>query len=152
MPPGYKLTGYTTSNGTAGKGIYWGGPTFGWRSTSGQDYPGEVLARFADVSQGRLPAAVRVNATGNNLLLFSVHLEAEEGVGIRNTGLTRAQTLRNWQYRAEQIVAAAGLSTPVPTSLPPPPPASAAALVEAAPSRHGAGAGPRPADESAAAS
>ena len=33
-PPGYKLTGYTTSNGTAGRGIYWGGPPFGLRSTT----------------------------------------------------------------------------------------------------------------------
>ena len=98
-----------------------------------------MLARFADVSQGKLPAAVRVSGPGNNLLLFSVHLEAEEGVGISNTGLTRAQTLQNWRYRATQIAAAAGLSTPVPASLPPPPRARTALVVEAAPSRHGAG-------------
>ena len=31
VPPGYALTRYRLSNGTLGHGVYWGGPTWGWR-------------------------------------------------------------------------------------------------------------------------
>jgi len=110
--PGYKLT--RIDNGL--HAIYWGGPTRGWRRTP-STVPGTVLARFADVP-GALPAAVHVNDKDGNRLLFSAHFEAEEGVGIRNTGLTPAQTLANWQYRAQQINSALGVARPIAETLP----------------------------------
>jgi len=112
--PGYKLTGL--DNGL--KAIYWGGPTRGWKKTSASGTPGTVLARYSDVP-GNLMAAVHVNDKSHgNLLLFSAHFEAEEGIGIRNTGLTSDQQLANWQYRAQQISSAAGLNFVIPSELP----------------------------------
>lgn len=111
VPPGYRLTSYAlASNGSVGHGIYWGGPTFGWRSTARVGHPGEVLLRYSAVpgelcaglgrssprasrpaprlrltpsrpTVRRRPAAVRVSPRQRGgLLLFSLHLEAEEGV------------------------------------------------------------------------
>jgi len=112
--PGYKLTGI--DNGL--KAIYWGGPTRGWKRTPSSGTPGTVLARYSDVS-GDLMAAVHVDdKTHGNLLLFSAHFEAEEGVGIRDTGLTSEMQLANWQYRAAQITSAAGLTFAIPSELP----------------------------------
>lgn len=112
--PGYKLT--SIDNGL--NAIYWGGPTVGWRKTSASSFPGTVLARYTEVS-GDLLAAVHVNDKSHgNLLLFSAHFEAEEGIGIKNTGLTADMQLANWQYRAQQVSNAAGLNLAVPLSLP----------------------------------
>jgi glutamine amidotransferase-like uncharacterized protein len=114
VSPGYKLTGI--DNGL--KAIYWGGPTRGWKRTSAGGLPGTVLARYSDV-KGDLMAAIHVNDKAHgNLLLFSAHFEAEEGVGIRNTGLTSSMQLANWQYRAQQIQAAAQMEFTIPSALP----------------------------------
>jgi hypothetical protein len=110
--PGYKLT--ALDNGL--HAIYWGGPTRGWKRTPAT-VPGTVLARFTSIP-GSLPAAVHVDDKDGNRLLFSAHFEAEEGVGIFNTGLTPAQTLANWQYRAAQIKKAAGFPLHTPRQSP----------------------------------
>lgn len=110
--PGYKLTGL--DNGL--HAIYWGGPTRGWRNTPSAGAPGQVLLRYTDVP-GNLMAATHVNGSSGNLLLFSAHLEAIPGVGISNTGLTKTMQLENWQYRGQQISAAAGLDLIIPETL-----------------------------------
>lgn len=111
--PPYKLTGL--DNGL--KAIYWGGPTRGWRSTDAR-VPGTTLLHYSDVP-GNLLAAVHVNDTSyGNLLLFSVHLEAEPGIGIQNSGLTKDMQQKNWQYRAQQIKAAAKLQVAIPMFVP----------------------------------
>jgi len=110
--PPYKLTGL--DNGL--KAIYWGGPTRGWRKTDAT-VPGTTLLHYSDVP-GNLTAAVHVKDTSHgNLLLFSVHLEAEPGVGIHDSGLTTEMQQANWQYRAQQIKQAAGLQVAIPQTV-----------------------------------
>eukprot|EP01065_Artemidia_motanka_P044426 TRINITY_DN6321_c0_g1_i1.p2 TRINITY_DN6321_c0_g1~~TRINITY_DN6321_c0_g1_i1.p2 ORF type:complete len:248 (+),score=57.03 TRINITY_DN6321_c0_g1_i1:184-927(+) len=110
--PPYKLTGL--SNGL--NAIYWGGPTRGWRSTPKSGSPGRVLATYTAVP-GDLMAGVHVKDGSGNRLLFSAHLEAIEGVGIENSGLTKADQLANWQFRAQEIRSAAGLTFAIPSTL-----------------------------------
>jgi glutamine amidotransferase-like uncharacterized protein len=114
VSPGYKLT--SIDNGL--HAIYWGGPTRGWHRTSESGTPGSVLARYSDVPGAPLAAVHVNNKSHGNLLLFSAHFEAEDGIGIKNTGLTSDMQLANWQYRAEQITAAAGLNIVTPSSIP----------------------------------
>lgn len=105
VSPGYKLT--HLSNGL--QAIYWGGPTRGWKNTP-KTSPGTVLFSY---SKTNTLAGVHYG----NLLLFSAHLEAEEGVGISNSGLTPALQLANWQERAKHVRNAAGLEVTIPQSL-----------------------------------
>ena len=75
--------------------VYFGGPTFGWIQTSSDAPDGTaVLDAFAEASgaDGKpLPAVVNVRGSGAHLLLFSVHLEATEGVGVSGDMVTAAQ-------------------------------------------------------------
>jgi hypothetical protein len=48
------------------------------------------------------------------MLMFAVHAEAYEGIKI--TGLSTEQRLRNYQYRARAINKATGLNWAIPTS------------------------------------
>ncbi|MBW2978381.1 hypothetical protein KY331_06050 [Candidatus Woesearchaeota archaeon] len=101
--PGYALT--TLSNGH--NVIYFGGPTRGYKYTA-TDYPGELIASFADVP-GELPAIVKLNG---NMLLSSPHLEAYEDDGI--TGLTTEDRLENYKLLANSINDVAGTNFYVP--------------------------------------
>ena len=98
-PPEYALTKISSGH-TA---IYYGGPTIGWRHTSPQLPPGAVThARYSDVPHTP-PAIVSVRPPegAGHLMLFSVHLEAFEGVGI--TGLTTAERKANYALRRTLI-------------------------------------------------
>lgn len=76
--------------------VYFGGPTWGWKDTDRSTVPSgvEILANF-DALDCDCPAAVY----WKGYLLFSPHLEAHEDIFVR--GLTRADRLRNYAYRAE---------------------------------------------------
>ena len=91
--------------------IYFGGPTRGDNNTPDTS-PGTVLMTFADpeVKAKNMPAAVH----HDNMLLFAVHAEAYEGIKI--TGLSTEQRLRNYQYRAKAINQATGLSWAIPAT------------------------------------
>ena len=78
--------------------LYWGGPTRGWRSTPTTATPGPIKAWYTAATPN-LPAVYALP----RLALFSVHLEAEEGVGIHGTGLTKEMVLANWKFRAQII-------------------------------------------------
>ena len=88
--------------------IYYGGPTLGWRHTTQASKPAgtEVLERFAALP-GAPPAAVRLRRP-HRLLLFSVHLEAFEGIGVSE--LSIAQREANYALRADRIAAEMSLS------------------------------------------
>eukprot|EP00937_MAST-01D_sp_MAST-1D-sp2_P004788 g4788.t1 len=105
-PPGYKMTG--VSNGEQiEQMIYFGGPTQGWHNTRKGAVQGKTLLTFTDIA-GDLPAAVQ----DGNKIFFSIHAEAYEGESI--TGLSTAQRLRNYKWRAQQINAAAGTNYKIP--------------------------------------
>ena len=101
--PGYRMT--KVSNGESM--IYFGGPTRGWHNTP-KSVQGKTLLEFAEPAVKGLPAAVQ----DGNKLFFSVHAEAFEGESI--TGLTTAQRLRNYKWRAQQINEAAGTHFAIP--------------------------------------
>jgi hypothetical protein len=105
VSPGYALT--ELSNGL--NALYWGGPTRGWKNTPDTS-PGTVLFRYTKTN-------TLAGVHYGNLLLFSAHLEAEEGVGISNSGLTPDMQLANWQERAKHVRNAAGLDFSVPATL-----------------------------------
>lgn len=104
--PDYAMT--DTSSGE--KMIYFGGPTRGYNNTPDTS-PGNVLMTFTDpkLKAKNMPAAVQ----NGNMLLFAVHAEAYEGIKI--TGLSTEQRLRNYQYRAQAINKAAGLDWAIPS-------------------------------------
>lgn len=78
-----------------------------------------MLARFADVADGAVPAVVAYGS----LLLNSPHLEAVEGVGLACDAplppgcITAADRLRNWQLLARRINAHIGTDFVVPAEL-----------------------------------
>lgn len=95
--------GHAVANLSSGhRAIYYGGPTVGWRHTNEVNLPQGtlVIARFTGV-QSQPPAIVRVIDSRNQLLLFSVHLEAYEGIGV--TELTAVQRQANYALRAKLI-------------------------------------------------
>ena len=101
---GHALTRLSTGH----HAIYYGGPTMGWKHTSESSMPAaaETLARFADVTNvtgSAPPAVVRMRERGKRLLLFSVHLEAFEGVGVSE--LSTADRQANYALRAARILA-----------------------------------------------
>ena len=101
---GHALT--RLSNGH--KAIYYGGPTMGWKQTAESDKPdgSEVLARFADVgnSTGSAPPSImRMRGAGSRVLVFSVHLEAYEGIGVSE--LPTADREANYMLRKALISA-----------------------------------------------
>ena len=91
--------------------IYFGGPTRGYNMTPNTS-PGTVLMTFTDpkIKAKNMPCAVQ----NSNMLLFAVHAEAYEGIKI--TGLSTEQRLRNYRYRANAINKAAGLDWKIPTT------------------------------------
>ena len=104
--PGYKVT--KLSNGR--NMVYYGGPTRGLNQTSKTGLEQwETLMTFADIP-GDLPAAI----TKDNILLFSVHAEAYENDQI--TGLSNADRLDNYAYRAQQIKKVANLDWKIPAA------------------------------------
>jgi hypothetical protein len=108
--PGYGLTNVTGS-GASEQMIYYGGPTRDWYQTSDTS-PGAVLLTSTEpnLKEKNMAAAVSVE----NLLLFAVHAEVLEGIQI--TGLSTAQRLRNYQFRAREINKATGLDWKAPAA------------------------------------
>jgi hypothetical protein len=104
--PPYALT--AVSNGE--KMVYYGGPTRGLNRTSVSS-PGKVLLTYS-AQPGAMPAAVQ----DGNLLLFSAHAEAYEDADMAAIGLTKAQRVRNYQFRARAINEAAGLDWKIPSA------------------------------------
>lgn len=96
--PPYAITPVTTDVGTL-NAIYYGGPTVGWVNTP-PGLPSKAWKQLASFNAPHVagnPAAV----SKENVLLFSTHFEAFEGVGV--TTLTTKERLANYQYRARQI-------------------------------------------------
>lgn len=89
--------------------IYYGGPTLGWHHTAEASKPAGtvVLERFAALP-GAPAAAVRLRSPHDRLLLFSVHLEAFEGIGVST--LSTAQREANYALRAQRIAAEMNIS------------------------------------------
>ena len=94
--------------------IYYGGPTIGWRTTTGPA-PGITEATYAAIP-GELPAVIKYN----NALLTSVHLEAFENDGI--TGLSTEDRIENYKYLGNLINEVAGTNFYVPAYTNPPEP------------------------------
>ena len=92
------------------KAVYYGGPTIGWKHTSGSSIPeaSEITLTFDSIGgSGSLPAGL-VHA--NKLLLWSVHLEAYAGTfDTWSDGrpipieISDADVLANYKFRAAAI-------------------------------------------------
>ena len=105
-PPGYAMTG--TSDAAASRMIYFGGPTRGWKNTPAAVQGRTILTFEGTKGAEGLPAAV----IDGNKLLMSVHAEAYEGESI--TGLSTAQRIKNYKWRAAAINQAAGTDFAIP--------------------------------------
>eukprot|EP00047_Mylnosiga_fluctuans_P011827 m.23029 g.23029 ORF g.23029 m.23029 type:complete len:295 (-) comp3840_c0_seq1:25-909(-) len=96
--------------------LYWGGPASGLHYTT-PHVPGSIVASFN--AADNTPAGVQYG----NILLWSPHPEAVEGMGIscpppHPAGcLTAAQRLQNWQLLARQINELLSTEWIVPSSL-----------------------------------
>jgi len=106
VPPGYAMTG--TSDAAASRMIYFGGPTRGWKNTPAAVQGRTILTFEGTKGAEGLPAAV----IDGNKLLMSVHAEAYEGESI--TGLSTAQRIKNYKWRAAAINQAAGTDFAIP--------------------------------------
>lgn len=109
--PPYKLTPITTDVGTL-NAIYYGGPTVGWVNTAPR-LPSPAWKQIASFNAPHVvgdPAVV----TKKDVLLFSTHFEAYEGVGV--TTLTTKDRLANYQYRARQINALLNTNWTIPAT------------------------------------
>ena len=77
--------------------VYYGGPTVGLHRTPSRLPAGATARAVFDDVPGTPPAIVTVSRPGLELVLFSPHLEAHEGIG--GVAITSAQRAANYDLR-----------------------------------------------------
>ena len=77
--------------------VYYGGPTVGLHRTPSRLPAGATARAVFDDVPGTPPAIVTVSRPGLELVLFSPHLEAHEGIG--GVAITSAQRAANYELR-----------------------------------------------------